>query len=59
MTRQELCVALEVTPMTTFNWQRQGMPKKLKVVSGTKWRWDFEIDKVNEWLEKRKKGDVE
>jgi len=50
MTRNELCEALSVTPTTTFNWQRKGMPKEKKMLQGQSWRWDFNIDNVRNWL---------
>jgi len=50
MTRNELCEALSVTPTTTFNWQRKGMPKEKKMLQGQSWRWDFNIDDVRNWL---------
>ena len=50
MTRNELCKELQVTPATTFNWQRMGLPKKRKRLQGQSWRWDFNIDDVRNWL---------
>jgi hypothetical protein len=54
MTRNELCKIKGITPKTSFDWQKAGMPKKLVVSKGIKWRWDFDIAKVDEWLEQRK-----
>ena len=54
MTRTELCAAKGITPKTSFDWQKAGMPKKMIAGKGLNWRWDFNLDKVNAWLEKRK-----
>jgi len=55
MNRKDLCEALKVTPKTTFNYQRLGMPSKKVNLCGTCWRWDFNLAKAKAWQGKYKK----
>jgi len=49
MNRRQLCEALKVTPQTTFNYQKLGMPAEKANLSGTCWRWNFNLAKVKAW----------
>ena len=55
MNRRELCIVLGVTPCTTFNYQKLGMPAKKVNLKGTSWRWDFDLAKVKAWQWQYKK----
>jgi len=60
MKRDQLCVELGVCGQTIINWQRAGCPATKvhieKCNMGTRWRWDFDIELVKQWLSERKKG---
>jgi hypothetical protein len=58
MNRKALCEALGVTPCTTFNYQRLGMPSKKVNLRGTNWRHDFDLVKVKAWQRQYKRSQM-
>ena len=56
MTRTDLCKFFGISKDTSFRWQREGLPKEKKYISGSAWRWDFDLVKTKEWFETKKKG---
>jgi DNA-binding transcriptional MerR regulator len=55
MTRNELAKKMKVTPKTIFEWQKiDGFPKNKVFINGIKWRYNFDVVKVKQWLEERK-----
>jgi phage terminase Nu1 subunit (DNA packaging protein) len=54
MTRNELAKKLKVTPKTIFEWQKRGCPKTKILTRFSKWRWDFSIVEIEQWLEEQK-----